>query len=88
MSEKISVLESQFDPKEIAEDSFQSWCEQYNDGCDFQKAWNAYAEKYGQPQCEDTEVIGLVLAAIVFGSKSALIEVSNHEHDLAANTST
>lgn len=78
---EIPVLGNSFNPKEIAEDNFQSWCEQYNDGCDFQSAWDAYADRFGQPQCEDMEVVNLVLAAIAFGAESALVEVSNHQHE-------
>ncbi len=77
----ISILNDSYNPEEIAEDNFQSWCEQYNDGCNFQKAWDAYAVKYGQSQCEDTEVINLVKAAIAFGAKSALVEVNDNQCD-------
>lgn len=79
----ISVLDNSYNPEEIAEDNFQSWCEQYNDGCNFQKAWDAYAAKHGQPQCEDTELLNLVNAAIAFGAESALATVSDHQYDLA-----
>ena len=78
----IPVLDNSFNPEEEAENAFQSWCEQYNDNCKFQEAWDKYADKYGQPQCEDSEVVNLVMAAIAFGAEAALLTVSNYQYDL------